>query len=178
MGHGTTLNAASAASVFQQAEELRRRGIFAAVQEAFWKQEPQIKTVLAGLTQPRAFIVPMFISEGYFSTEIIPKELGFSFPDRLKIKDSNTELTYCAPVGTHESMTRVILSRAAGVIQQFPFPRAPKPQDITLFIAGHGTERNANSRVAIERQVELIRAQKIYAAVHAVFMEEEPRLAG
>ena len=151
-------------------------GVFAEVQEAFWKQEPQIKNVLAGLSRPRVFIVPMFISEGYFSTEIIPPELGFSFPDRLRLKAGDTELIYCQPVGSHESMTRVILSRAAGVVQQFPIPRAPKPQDVTLFIAGHGTERNANSRLAIERQVELIRAQNIYADVHAVFMEEEPRI--
>ena len=178
LGHGTTLNAASAAPVLQHAAELRRQGVFAEVREAFWKQEPQIKTVLAGLSRPRIFIVPMFISEGYFSTEIIPPELGFGFPGRLKIKAGDTELIYCHPVGSHESMTRVIQSRAAGVVQQFPFPRAPKPQDITLFIAGHGTERNANSRKSIERQVELIRAQKIYAAVHAVFMEEEPRIAG
>ena len=61
-------------------------------------------------------------------------------------------------------------------MKQFPFPRAPKPRDITLFIAGHGTEKNENSRRAIERQVELIRAMKIYAAVHAIFLEESPRI--
>ena len=176
LGHGTTLNAESAAPVLQHVAELRRRKIFAEVREAFWKQEPQVKTVLAGLDRPRVFIVPLFISEGYFSTEIIPPALGFSFPDRLRLKTPHTEQVYCPPVGSHESMTRVILSRAAGIIQKFPFPRAPKPSDITLFIAGHGTERNANSRLAIERQVELIRAQNIYAAVHAVFMEEEPRI--
>jgi len=62
-------------------------------------------------------------------------------------------------------------------VENFPFPRAPKPKDITLFIAGHGTERNDNSRKAIERQAELIRAKNLYAAVHAVFMEESPRIA-
>ena len=80
LGHGTTLNDQSAAPVFQHAAELRRRKMFAAVREAFWKQEPHVKNVLAETTAPRIFIVPLFISEGYFSTEIIPKELGFSFP--------------------------------------------------------------------------------------------------
>ena len=77
LGHGTTQNAGSAAPVYQHAAELRRRNIFAAVREAFWKQDPQIKTVLAGLSAPRVFIVPLFISEGYFSDEVIPRELGF-----------------------------------------------------------------------------------------------------
>ncbi len=63
-------------------------------------------------------------------------------------------------------------------MKQFPFPRAPKPADTTLLIAGHGTERNANSRKAVERQVELIRALKIFAEVSAVFMEEAPFIKG
>ena len=176
LGHGTELNAASAAPVWEHAEELRRRKIFHEVHAAFWKQEPQIKNVLAGISAARIFIAPLFISEGYFSTEVIPVELGFSFPDILKHKTQNSELYYCRSVGTHDSMTGVILARATSVVKQFPFPRAPKPADITLFIAGHGTERNASSRKAIERQAELIRAQKLYAGVHDIFMEEEPRI--
>ena len=89
LGHGTTLNDQSAAPVLQHAAELRRRKIFAEVREAFWKQEPQIKTVLAEITAPRVFIVPFFISEGYFSTDVIPKDLGFSFPNNLKLKTKN-----------------------------------------------------------------------------------------
>ncbi len=178
LGHGTTLNAESAAPVLQHAAELRRRKIFANVREAFWKQEPHIKKVLAEITAPRIFIVPFFISEGYFSTDIIPKELGFSFPENLKLKTENSELLYCSPVGSHDLMTTVILARADEVVKKFPFPRAPKNSDTTLLIAGHGTGRNANSRKAVERQVELIRAQNIYAEVGAVFMEEAPFIKG
>jgi sirohydrochlorin cobaltochelatase len=176
LGHGTALNEASAAPVRQHAAELRHRKIFAEVREAFWKQEPQIKMVLAAITAPRVFIVPLFISEGYFSTEIIPTELGFQFPERLSLITRNSSLFYCRPVGSHALMTKVILARAAEVVKQFPFPRAPKPAETTLFIAGHGTERNANSRKAIERQAELIRARNLYAGVHDIFMEEDPRI--
>ena len=172
------MNGQSAAPVFRHAAELRRRKIFTAVREAFWKQEPQIKKVLAEISAPRVVVAPLFISEGYFSTEIIPKELGFNFPQNLKLKTQNSELFYCSPVGSHESMTGVILARANEVVKNFPFPRAPQPKGITLFVAGHGTGKNANSRKAIERQVELIRALKIYADVHAIFMEESPRVAG
>ena len=38
--------------------------------------------------------------------------------------------------------------------------------------------RNANSRKAVERQVELIRALNLYAEVSAVFMEEAPFIKG
>jgi sirohydrochlorin cobaltochelatase len=172
LGHGTELNENSAAPVFQHAAELRRRKIFAEVREAFWKQEPQIKKVLTEISAPRIFIAPLFISEGYFAADKIPNELGFDFPNSLKLKTQHSELFYCKPVGSRDSMTKVILSRANEVVKQFPFPRLPKNSEITLFIAGHGTEKNENSRKPIERQVELIRAQKIYAEVHAIFLEE------
>ncbi|MGB7746115.1 MAG: CbiX/SirB N-terminal domain-containing protein [Verrucomicrobiia bacterium] len=176
LGHGTTQNENSAAPVFQHAAELRRRKIFTEVREAFWKQEPQIKKVLPEISTPRVFIVPLFISEGYFSTEVIPRELGF--PSGLSTINSQlSTIFYCRPVGTHESMSEVILSLAKATVEQFPFPRAPKPKDVTLFIAGHGTEKNENSRKAIERQVELIRAMNRYAGVQAIFMEESPRIA-
>ena len=177
LGHGTELNENSAAPVFQHAAELRRRKIFAEVREAFWKQEPQIKNVLAGTSLPRIFIAPLFVSEGWFAADKIPRELGFDFPDSLKLKIQNSELFYCKPVGSHDSMTKVILSLADGVVKKFPFPRAPKNSETTLFIAGHGTEKNENSRQPVDRQVELIRAQNIYADVHAIFLEEAPRIS-
>jgi sirohydrochlorin cobaltochelatase len=177
LGHGTTLNDQSAAPVIQHAVELRRRGIFAEVREAFWKQEPQVKKVLSELVAPRVFIVPFFISEGYFSTEIIPKELGFPSVPSTTIHQPSTRF-YCHPIGSHDSMTKVILARAAEVVKNFPFPRAPRPSDTTLLVAGHGTGRNANSRKAVERQVELIRAQNLFAEVGAVFMEEAPFIKG
>jgi sirohydrochlorin cobaltochelatase len=150
------------------------------VLETFWKEEPYLSQVMRGVFAPRVFVVPLFISEGYFTEEVIPRELGFrqkndpSFPRAQK--RGNQEFFYCGPVGTHPSMTEVLLARARVVIEKFPFPRAPKPAETALFIAGHGTGNNENSRKAIEAQVALIRERQLYAEVHAVFMEEEPKI--
>ncbi len=178
VGHGSTVNADSAAPTYQHADELRRRKLFGQVLECFWKQEPGVPGVLRGVFAPRVFIVPLFISEGYFTEEVIPRELGFCAAgqkDFARVQSRGGQvLHYCGPVGTHASMTNVLLARARAVVEKFPFPRAPKPADTALFIAGHGTGNNENSRKAIEQQVELIRAQQLYAEVHAAFMEEEP----
>ena len=179
-GHGSTLNADSAAPARRHAGELRRRGIFAQVREAFWKQEPHLAEVMRGVFAPRVFVVPLFISDGYFTGEVIPRELGFcrkgeSQFSRVQQRGGQTWF-YCGPVGTHPRMTEVLLARAREIVEQFPFPRAPKPAETTLFIAGHGTDRNENSRKAIERQVEWIRARNLFAQVHAVFLEEDPRI--
>ncbi len=180
IGHGSTLNADSAAPTFQHADELRKRGIFSQVLEAFWKQEPILAGVARGVFAPRAFFVPLFISDGYFTEEVIPRELGFKSKDQADFsrvqKFGNQIFHYCRPVGTHPGMTRLLLSRAADVIKRFPFPRSPKPAETELFIAGHGTGNNENSRKAIEEQVHLIRAMNHFHNVHAIFMEEEPRI--
>lgn len=188
VGHGSTLNAESAAPTHQHVEALRARGIFAEVLPAFWKEEPCLGAVLRGAFTPRVFVVPLFISEGYFTEEVIPRELGFAKPGETEFARVQTRprpggangeaqvLHYCGPVGTHDSMTEVLLARAKEVAAKHPFPRAPKPKEIALFIAGHGTGNNENSRRAIERQVELIRARGEYQEVHAVFMEEEPKI--
>ena len=180
VGHGSTLNADSSAPTYQHADELRRREIFAQVVECFWKLEPGIAGVLRGVFAPRVFIVPLFISEGYFTEQVVPRELGLcgagqtDFP-RAQQRGSQT-LHYCGPVGTHESMTGVLLARAREIVARHPFPRPPAASETALFIAGHGTGNNENSRKAIERQVALIRALNQYAEVHSVFMEEDPRV--
>jgi len=180
VGHGSTLNGDSAAPTYQHADEFRRRGIFAQVVECFWKLEPSICGVLRGVFAPRVFIVPLFISEGYFTEEVVPRELGLRTNDqadfpRVQQRGAQT-LHYCGPVGTHDSMTQVLLARARGIVQNHPTPRVASPGETALFIAGHGTGNNENSRKSIERQAELIRAQGLYAEVHAVFLEEEPRV--
>jgi sirohydrochlorin cobaltochelatase len=174
LGHGTTLNDQSAAPVRQHVAELSRRKIFGEVRAGFWKQAPHIQTVLAGIAAPRIFIVPFFISEGYFSWDVIPRAIGLTCPQNRHCLTRRAVIFYTRPVGSHDLMTTVILARAKEVVEQFPFPRLPKNADTTLLIAGHGTGRNKNSRKSVERQVALIRALNIFADVGAVFMEEEP----
>jgi len=143
LGHGSTVNAESAATVYQHATELRRRKIFAEVREAFWKQAPLVKEVLSSIATPRVFLAPLFMSEGYFSEQVIPRELGLGGNDetrtaRMQRKPGRT-LLYCKPIGTHDRMKEIVLARAREVSEKSPFPRAPEAKQTSLFIAGHGT---------------------------------------
>jgi sirohydrochlorin cobaltochelatase len=179
-GHGSTVNEQSSAPVFQHAAELRRQSLFKEVREGFWKQEPFLKQILQNARGPRVFLAPLFISDGYFSEQVIPAELGFRSGNRSDfqrvLKRTGQTLYYCRAIGSHPSMTRVVLDRARQILEQFPFPAMPKMKETTLFIAAHGTEQNSNSRAAIDLQVERIRGENIYAEVRAVFLDQEPRL--
>lgn len=115
------------------------------------------------------YVVPDFISEGYFTQDVIPRELELTGPTTAV---HGKTFHYCPPVGIHPSMTGLILRRAMEV--------APKvdPALTTLIITGHGTELNHNSTQAIHDQVNLIAAAGAgYSAVLAAFMEVPPFIA-
>jgi sirohydrochlorin cobaltochelatase len=181
IGHGSAVNAESAVSVREHGARLRANNVFAEVQEIFWKETPDFENAAKRTAAPRVFFVPMFISEGYFSERAIPIALGFRSEtadawNRFRLIEGRTFI-YCKPVGTHPAMTEVILERAKQVLDQFPFPRRPNERDVSLFIAGHGTEKDAASRRSIDAQVALIRESGLYAQVESVFIEEEPRVS-
>lgn len=181
VGHGSTLNAESGLPTFQHARTFRSTKRFSQVVECFWKLEPMPSAALRGVFAKHVFIVPFFISEGYFTDQVIPREMNLSdgadidFP---RIQNHGSQiLYYCKPVGVHPSMTDALISRSTETLKQYPFPFKASEAETTLFIAGHGTGNNTKSREAIEHQVQLIRDRKIFADAHAIFMEEAPFIA-
>ena len=75
VGHGSTLNPDSSAPTFQHADEIAQRKVFAEVHCAFWKEEPSLREILRMVERDDIYIVPNFISEGYFTDIVIPREL-------------------------------------------------------------------------------------------------------
>lgn len=169
VGHGSTENPDSSTPYFDHADEIRRRNLFAEVHCCFWKEEPSMREAHYLIDSDEIYVVPDFISEGYFTQDVIPRELGLTGPTttlRGKIWH------YCLPVGVHPSMTGLILRRAKEV--------APKvdPAQTTLIITGHGTGLNQNSTKAIKDQATLIANSGAgYAAVLDAYMEEQPFIA-
>jgi sirohydrochlorin cobaltochelatase len=111
-------------------------------------------------------VVPNFISEGYFTQTVIPRELELNGSSTRR--ENGQIWHYCPPVGSHPAMTELLLRRAAEVAPGID------PMLTTLLIVGHGTGLNANSAVAAKREVEKIRTLGRYAAVLNAYMEEVP----
>ena len=168
VGHGSTLNPDSSAPTFEHAEAIAERRVFGEVHCAFWKEEPSLRQVLHCVESDDVYVVPNFISEGYFTRTVIPRELGLDGP--LTHIGGRT-VKYCEPVGSHEKMTELLLHRAAAIAPGVP------PEKTTLFIVGHGTNLNDNSAVAAKREVERIAAMGRYAEVLSAYMEEAPLIS-
>ena len=167
-GHGSTVNPDSSGPTLDHAEAIARRGAFGEVYPAFWKEEPSLRQVLHMVDADEVYVVPNFISEGYFTRTVIPRELELQ--GALTQRDGRT-IKYCEPVGNHPRMTDLLLRRAAEVAPGVP------PAETTLLIVGHGTDLNDNSAAAAKREVEHIRARGVYAEVLNAYMEEAPLIA-
>jgi sirohydrochlorin cobaltochelatase len=165
VGHGSTVNPDSSAPTLDHAEELIRRKVFGEVHCAFWKEEPSLRQVLHMLDKDDVYIVPNFISEGYFTRTVIPRELNLDGP--LTSLNGRT-LKYCDPVGNHDRMTELLSKRASEVSQGVPLKQS------SLLIVGHGTNLNDNSAFAAKREVEKLRELDLFGEVFNVYMEEPP----
>jgi sirohydrochlorin cobaltochelatase len=172
VGHGSTVNPDSSAPTRAHAREIERRGIFTAVECAFWKEEPSLRDALFLFDEERirnVFVVPNFISEGYFTQTVIPRELELD--GALTVRRTGQRWNYCEPVGNHALVTELLLARAREVAPNI------NPKETALLIVGHGTSLNDNSAVAAKREAERIRARAQYASVMNAYMEEPPLIA-
>jgi sirohydrochlorin cobaltochelatase len=169
VAHGSTVNPDSSAPTLAHAAEIRRRKVFAEVGCAFWKEEPSLRDAMF-LFDPESirevYAVPNFISEGYFTQTVLPRELELN--GRITKRDNGQVWIYCEPVGNHPMMTELLLKRAREVAPDVD------PADTSLLLVAHGTDLNENSAVAAKREAEKIRALGKYAAVLNVYMEEPP----
>jgi len=169
VAHGSTVNPDSSTPTLAHAAEIRCRKIFADVGYAFWKEEPSLRDALF-LFDPEAirevYVVPNFISEGYFTQTVVPRELELN--GRVTKRSSGQIWTYCEPVGNHPMMTELLLKRAGDIAPSVD------PADASLLIVAHGTDLNENSAVAAKREAERIRALGKYREVLNVYMEEPP----
>jgi sirohydrochlorin ferrochelatase len=172
VGHGSTVNPDSSRPSLDQGAAIRERNIFREVGCCFWKEEPSLRDALFFFGEPdihEVYVVPNFISEGYFTQTVIPRELELK--GRLTTRPNGQIWKYCEPVGNHPAMTELLLRRAREV--------APcvSEAETTLLIVGHGTALNDNSAIAAKREVARIRARGHYGSVQNAYMEEAPLIS-
>jgi sirohydrochlorin cobaltochelatase len=171
-GHGSTVNAASSAPTWAHTLEIRRRRIFAEVQCAFWKEEPSFRDALFFFADEHigeVLVVPNFISEGYFTETVIPRELELD--GAVTTRPGGQVWKYCQPVGNHPLVTELLLARAKEIAP------AIEPANTALIIVAHGTELNDRSAVAAKREAEHLRARGEFASVLNAYMEEPPLIS-
>ena len=169
VGHGSHLNEDSSLPVYEHAARIRETGEYEEVVECFWKEEPSMRHVLDTVEAEDVCVVPAFISEGYFTQQVIPRELGLTGP--VTHKDGKT-VRYAGPLGTFEGMADVILERAGDLLEG----KEVSPGRRALVLLGHGTDLNKNSGGVIYLNAERTRERDLYDLVEVGFLDQEPEI--
>jgi sirohydrochlorin cobaltochelatase len=167
VAHGSSTDSETGEPARRQARAIASLGVFDEVEAAFWKEEPSLRDGLTVVKADEVFVVPFFISSGYYTEELVPREMEIK--PGLNLRDGR-RIYYTPPVGTHAAMTEVLLHQAESELSR----SGVEPAEVSLFIVGHGTEKNKNSSAAVHQQVAAIRQLGKFAEVQPAFMEEEP----
>ena len=142
------------------------------MQCAFWKEEPSLRDARF-LFDPETirvvYVVPNFISEGYFTHTVIPRELELN--GKVTMRRNGQAWNYGQPVGNHSLMTELLIQRAHEIAPNV------SENETSLLIVAHGTDLNENSAIAAKREAEKIRRLRRYANVLNVYMEEQPLIS-
>ncbi len=185
VAHGSHLNPDASTPTYDHADTIRKSGVFDEVRSAFWKEEPSFREVFRTVESEEVYVVPLFISEGYFTEEVIPRELrleGWSLEEwdsdgtgathaTFQAADVEKRVHYCGPVGTHDAMSDVIVRRTETVTGD-----RDVGERFGLAVVGHGTERNENSAKAVHLHADRIAETGRFEEVRALFMDEEPEI--
>lgn len=170
LGHGSTENPDSSDPTWKIADRIAESGRFGSVHCAFWKEEPSFRQIWPMIEQDEIYVVPNFISEGYFTRQVLPRELELE--GHTTQRGSKT-IHYCDPVGIHSHMTGLLTKRGTEILDG-----EVDPAETSLIVVGHGTNLNKKSTEAIRSQVEAIRASgPPFAEVLDAYMEEAPLIS-
>jgi sirohydrochlorin cobaltochelatase len=164
LGHGSQLNPGSSRPVHAEAEALRRTERYLSVETAFWKEEPSFARALDRYEGGEVVVLPMFVSRGFFTEEVIPSEMGLA--GRVTRLGTLT-VRLAEPVGSHPRMADLVVARAL---------ESGAGASTAVAVLGHGTPRNPNSAGNVYAQAERVRATRRFAEVGVVFLEQAPTL--
>ncbi|RJF72913.1 cobalamin biosynthesis protein CbiX [Deinococcus cavernae] len=168
VGHGSHVNSRAARSVYRVAEELRQLGSFSEVIECFWKEEPSLRQALRVTGSTDVTVVPFFLSDGYFTDTVIPRELGLGHqgpvpPEGIARVLGGKTVRYLPPYGSFPGLSDVLVACAREAL-----PEA-NAEDVALVLLGHPSARRGGH---LERHAQVIREARQFAEVQVLYLED------
>ena len=167
VAHGSARSAASAEPVLALAEGLRARG-FPEVRSAFWREEPFLHQALDLTRNNSVAVLPVFLSDGYFSRTVVPRELGLRYGEN---RMGERWVHLLPPLGAEAGLAEIVEARA-----QEGIPLGAETSETLLVVIGHGTQRDTASAEAVLDVATSLGRGTRFARVAPAFIDQEPRL--
>ncbi len=167
--HGSSGGDRISAILRQRVAELEAEGRFDQVKATFAKEPPLFGDVLQDVRADEVFVVPFFTSSGWYSKQVLPREMGLTFPVTRR---GTQTIRLTEPVGEHPLITERIGRLACRAVEA----NRLDPAETALVLVGHGTTQHKNSGVSARRHAGALRRSSAFAEVLAVFLDEPPQV--
>ncbi|MBI2300365.1 MAG: hypothetical protein HYU66_15705, partial [Armatimonadetes bacterium] len=165
--HGSLENPASGLAARRHVQALRARGLFHQVAAAFWKEFPSLREAAYEIVCDDVYVVPLFMAEGYFTSRVVPRELGLEGPLTLR---GGQRWHYTPAVGADPRLAEVIAGRARSALAA----GGVNGDSAGLLVVGHGTVQNPRSKTTVLAHAEALRAGGGFGWVGTAWLEEQP----
>jgi sirohydrochlorin cobaltochelatase len=163
VGHGSARNPNTRKPVCANVQAIRARGRYDEVRCGLLKEDPHVSITLDRLQSDDVTVVPFFISDGYYTQEVIPREMKLS---GALSRVADRAVRYTAAVGSHPLFADLLLRHARDA--------GWTPAD-ALVVMGHGTPKNPASAANVYLQTDRVRKQLgAMGEVFTVLIDEPP----
>jgi sirohydrochlorin cobaltochelatase len=169
VGHGAHTLAGATRALADHARALSQRGLFAAVGAGFLKGTPPAEAALDALALSRVYVVPCFMSDGYFVRTVVPGRLGLAGARSSRL---GREIRYCPPLGTAPALADLVARRleAAAIDERLTL------DTLDAIVVGHGSSSNPASAEATAALAARVAERLAARAVHIAFLDQAPTL--
>ena len=164
VGHGSSRNPGTRLPVCANVKRIKADGRYDEVYCGLWQEDPHMSVTLDRVEADDITVVPFFISDGYYTQQVIPREMRLDGP--MTQRDGKL-IRYTQPIGEHPSLAPLIIQRAQ---------EAGATPEACLAVLGHGTPRNPNSAANVYRQAERVAKLNEFKDVVTVFLDQEPNM--
>ena len=117
------------------ASRLAKQDLFEQVLTTYHQGQPKFSQILEMISGNSAVVVPVFLSEGYYSKQVLPQQL------RQAQGLASMKIWITPVVGTDFRLQKALLKRVEKIMQRFRWT----PERTTVVVLGHGTPRSKSS---------------------------------
>ncbi len=166
IGHGSSESQEAEKAVREHAVTLRQSNRYGSVDVQFLKG----KAMEARLPEGEVFLLPFFMSHGYFVSHTIPRLFDLHEGEK---KDDLRHILLCDAIGVDPTLSEILERMALEICAEEKY----QPEKVTLLLAAHGSAKSKASRDAARLQEDVLRQHSDFRTVVSVFLEEEPTLS-
>jgi len=148
------------------ARRVRQSGRYAEVEVGYLRCQPALEEVAARLRTPELRLYPLFLSDGYYVREVIPKRLSIAGG----VDGHGHHVTIDAPLGLNPNLPR-LLTRAAIAASE---ARGLSPGAVNLLLVAHGSRLPGRAADTARFIADRIAEDQRFASVAVSFLEEAP----